>query len=206
MASNFKQFLQVIITTVGVGQTVHGSLPPKKVSLEKIARFTKQDCKMLISQKEQQYKIPAGLLAAVANIESEFNPYAVNCNGASKKFTNISDAKLYVTSLRNQGIIDINIGALQINYGYHNKRFKNAVAILDPYQNIAYAAKYLASLKVVHGSWVKAVKFYHSPDHKCQEVYITKVMNSLKRINNGTYCEINGVPKVSLKPARNSSK
>ncbi len=206
MASNFKQFLKVVIATIGIGQAVCGSLPAKKISLEKNARFTKQDCKMLISQKEQQYKIPSGLLAAVASIESEFSPYAVNCNGASKKFTNISDAKLYVTSLRNQGIIDINIGALQINYGYHNKRFKSAVAILDPYQNIAYAAKYLASLKAKYGSWVKAVKFYHSPDLKCQEAYITKVMNSLKRINNGTYCEINGVPKISLKPVRTNSK
>lgn len=206
MVNNFKQFLKVVVATVGIGQTVHGSLPPKKVSLEKKARFTKQDCKMLISQQEQQYKIPAGLLAAIASIESEFSPYAVNCNGASKKFTNLSDAKLYVTSLRDLGFVDINIGALQINYGYHNKRFKNAVAILDPYQNISYAAKYLASLKAKYGSWVKAVKFYHSPDHKCQEVYMTKVLNSLKRINNSTYCEISGVPKVSLKPVRNNSK
>ena len=161
---------------------------------------------MLISQKEQQHKIPAGLLTAIARVESEFSPYAVNSNGRSKSFRNIKEAKLYVTALRDQGIIDINIGALQINYAYHKNRFKNAVAILDPYQNIAYAAKYLASLKAKYGSWVMAVKFYHSPDQKYQDIYITKIMNSLKLINNGTYCELNGIKKVILKPVRTGVK
>lgn len=205
MASNLKQCLKVIVTTVGMGHTIQASLPPT-VQLEKKAPFTKKDCKMLISQKEQQHKIPVGLLAAIASVESEFSAYAVNSNGKSKRFTNIGEAKNYVAGLRKQGVIDINIGALQINYAYHKNKFSNAMALLDPYQNIAYAAKYLAYLKRVYGSWIKAVKFYHSPDAKYQDIYITKVMNALKRTNYNSYCEVNGLNKVSLKPARVSTK
>lgn len=205
MASNLKQCLKVIVTTVGMGHTVQASLPPV-VQIEKKAPFTKKDCKLLICQKEQQHKIPEGLLSAIASVESEFSPYAVNSNGKSKSFRNLQDAKLYVTSLRDQGIIDINIGALQINYAYHKNRFKNAAAILDPYQNVAYAAKYLASLKAKYGSWVRAVKFYHSPEEKYQIIYMNKIMNALKRINYSTYCELNGIKKVSLKPVRTNAQ
>ena len=197
-----KYFFSVFI--VFVTQIVHAS-EPQAVSINKNAVFNKKDCMILIRQQEQQYKIPAGLLAAIAKVESGFGPYAVNSNGKSKQFKNLQDAKFYVTGLRNQGIIDINIGALQINYAYHKTRFSNAAAILDPYQNISYAAKYLASLRKTYGSWVKAVKFYHSPVSKYQDMNISKVMCSLKGIDVNTYHEINE-KKVSLKPSRTNVK
>ena len=201
MTSNFKKYFIQIITTLGVTQNIYGVLPPT-INVVKRSAFTRNDCKMLISQHESQNKIPTGLLTAIADVESEFGPYAVNCNGRSRQFTNIAEAKAYVTGLRNQGIIDINIGPLQINYAYHQTKFTNAAAILDPYQNITYAAKYLVYLKKVHGSWVKAVKFYHSPNVRCQNIYITKVMNCLKRIDHDTYREMMAVKNISLKPAR----
>lgn len=182
------------------------ALPPT-VSLQKKSLFTREDCQMLIGQHEQQNGIPKGLLLAIAKVESEFGPYAINCNGRSYQFTNLTEARTCVNNLRNQGIIDINIGPLQINYAYHKTKFTNAAAILDPYQSISYAAKYLVYLhKIYGGSWVKAVKFYHSPNVRYQNLYISKVMRCLKGIENETYCQMHGTKKVDLKPARTSKR
>jgi len=177
------------------------------MDLQKKSTFTKEDCKMLIRQHEQQNNIPKGLLLAIAKVESEFGPYAINCNGRGYQFTSLTEARACVNNLRNQGIIDINIGPLQINYAYHKTKFTNAAAILDPYKSITYAAKYLVYLhKFYGGSWVKAVRYYHSPNIRCQNLYIAKVLRCLKGIESETYCQISGIKKVDLKPARTSKR
>ena len=189
--------IKFIIIAVSIAQNIYSVLPPIVTTVSKKSSFTKNDCKMLISQHESQNNIPNGLLAAIANVESGFGPYAVNCNGASYQFSNLKDAKAYIDNLRSRGIIDINIGTLQINYAYHQTKFPNASSILDPHKNIPYAAKY---------SWEKAVRFYHSPVAKYQNIYISKVMSYLKRTNFSTYQELNGKKYVKLKLARANHK
>jgi hypothetical protein len=199
--------IKFLIIAVGIAQNIYGVLPPIVTVVSTKSSFTKNDCKMLISQHESQNNIPNGLLAAIANVESGFGPYAVNCNGASYQFSNLKDAKAYVDNLRSRGIIDINIGPLQINYAYHQTKFANASSILDPYKNITYAAKYLAYLYKFHGySWEKAVRFYHSPVDKYQKIYIAKVMGYLKQNNFSTYQDLNGKKSVKLKLARANHK
>lgn len=204
MQNSLRRFFLPLLVTLGTIQSVGAMLPPKVKTVRK--SFSKNDCKALIKQLEQEYQIPTGLLAAIGAVESEHTPYAVNCNGKSRLFTNHDAAKNYVRDLRSQGIIDINIGVLQINYAYHQTRFEKAEEFLDPYKNVPYAAKYLASLKRIHGSWVKAVKFYHSPVAKYQNMYFRKVMNALRKIDASTYKNISGVSTVSLKSASVTGK
>ncbi len=204
MQNKLSRFFLPLLVTLSNLQPVSAMIAPK-IKTPKRSAFSKKDCKDLIKQLEQEHGIPAGLLAAIGAVESEHTPYAVNCNGKSQLFTNHDMAKQYVRELRNQGIIDINIGVLQINYAYHQKRFK-AEDLLDPYNNVPYAAKYLASLRRIHGSWEKAVKFYHSPAAKYQNMYFTKVMNAFKRIDAQTYQQVSGVKTVSFKPARTTTK
>jgi soluble lytic murein transglycosylase-like protein len=204
MQNNFGRFFLPLLVTLGTLQPANAMFAPK-VKTAKRMSFSKKDCKALIKQLEQEHNIPAGLLAAIGAVESEHTPYAVNCNGKSSMFTNHDAAISYVRSLRNKGIIDINIGVLQINYAYHQKRFK-AEDFLDPYKNIPYAAKYLASLKRIHGSWEKAVKFYHSPVAKYQNMYFAKVMNALKRTDKQTYQLVSGIKSSGFKPARVTGK
>lgn len=206
MQNKLGRFFLPLLVTFSSLNPVSATMAPKlKLKTPKRSSFSKRDCKNLIKQLERENAIPAGLLEAIGAVESEHTPYAVNCNGKSKLFTNHEVAKQYVRDLRNKGIIDINIGVLQINYAYHQKQFK-AEDLLDPYNNVPYAAKYLAYLKKIHGSWDKAVKFYHSPVAKYQSMYFSKVMTALKQIDKITYTQVFGARAVSLKPARKTSK
>lgn len=204
MRNSINRFFVPLLVTVSTLQSL-GAMQPTKTVLKSQRRssFSKKDCRTLIKQLEVENKIPVGLLEAIGAVESEHTPYAVNCNGESHLFTNHEAAKAYVRNMRKRGIIDINIGVLQINFAYHQKRFKNAEDILDPFQNIAYAARYLAYLYKFHGgSWVKAVKFYHSPVAKYQDMYLLKVMNALRKINSTTYRNLAGMKPISFTPVK----
>jgi soluble lytic murein transglycosylase-like protein len=212
MQGNLKRIFTFIFSVLVFSQfTANAILPPKintkssgnsnKAASGK-ANFSKKDCQAFIKQMEIENKIPEGLLMSIAAVESEHNPWAINCAGVSRSFTSHEAAKKFVVDLRNQGKVDINIGILQINYGAHKTRFKTAEEVLNPTKNITYAAKYLAQLKKQYGSWQMAVCFYHSPDAKCQEIYLNKVMNILRKYNAQTYSKISGVASVSLKHSR----
>ena len=209
MQDNLLRFFSFALIVLAFSQAaVHAILPPKintkatpQSSTKKIS-FSKKDCQAFIKQMEVENKIPEGLLMAIAAVESEHNPWAINCAGVSRSFTSHEAAKKFVVELRNQGKVDINIGILQINYGAHKTRFKTAEEVLNPTKNITYAAKYLAQLKKQYGSWQRAVCFYHSPDAKCQDIYLNKVMNALRRANAQTYNKLMGISGVSLKHSR----
>ncbi len=201
MQNKLGRFFLPLLVTLSNLQPANAMVAPK-IKTPKRSNFSKKDCKNLIKQLEQVHGIPAGLLAAIGAVESEHTPFAVNCNGKARMFTNHDAAKQYIRELRNQGIIDINIGILQINYAYHQKRFKTAEEFLDPNNNVPYAAKYLASLKQTHGSWERAVKFYHSPVAKYQNMYFKKVMNELKQIEAQTYQQLSTAKTVNFKLAR----
>lgn len=203
MQNKLGRFFLPLLVTLSNLQPANAMVAPAlKNKTPKRLNFSKKDCKNLIKQLEQVHGIPAGLLAAIGAVESEHTPFAVNCNGKARMFTNHDAAKQYIRELRNQGIIDINIGILQINYAYHQKRFKTAEEFLDPNNNVPYAAKYLASLKQIHGSWEKAVKFYHSPVARYQNMYFTKVINALKQIDVSTHQQLVNTKTSSFKLAR----
>ena len=212
MLNSLKKLLSMSFAIFGVSQfSVHGILPPKinatlvkkndAVKKSKTS-FSKNDCKAFIKQMEIDNKIPEGLLMAIAAVESEHNPWAINCAGVSRSFTSHEAAKKFVVDLRSQGKVDINIGILQINYGAHKTMFKTAEEVLSPTKNITYAAKYLAQLKKQYGSWQRAVCFYHSPDVKCQNIYLNKVMNALKKHNAETYSKVSGGNGINLNQSR----
>ncbi len=203
MQNNLRRFFLPLLVTMGTLQPVSATFAPK-INTARRPSFTKNDCRALIKQLEQEHNIPAGLLAAIGAVESKHTPYAVNCNGKASMFTSHDAAKAYVRNLRNQGIIDINIGVLQINYAYHQTRFEKAEEFLDPYKNIPYAAKYLASLHRIYGSWTKAVKFYHSPVAKYQNMYFAKVMRTLKQSNLESFQMVSG--GKAFTPARVTAK
>lgn len=213
MRNSLKKILSMSVTVFGVSQfSVHGILPPKinanpvnknDVSKKSKHSFSKNDCKAFIKQMEIDNKIPEGLLMAIAAVESEHNPWAINCAGVSRSFTSHEAAKKFVVDLRSQGKVDINIGILQINYGAHKTMFKTAEEVLNPTKNITYAAKYLAQLKKQYGSWQRAVCFYHSPDVRCQNIYLKKVMNVLRKHNAQTHSQMNGTINLNQSRATN---
>lgn len=133
---------------------------------------------------EEKYTIPKGLLTAIAMVESRKSPWAINAVGQSNIFKTKSHAKLRIMSLKKQGIKNINIGFMQINLAFHEKSFKSIDVALTPYHNIGYAAQYLKKLYLKHGSWERAVRYYHSGSNFYNIPYRDRVFNAWKGVLN----------------------
>lgn len=132
--------------------------------------------KKYITAVEQRNRIPRGLLSAIALVESDFKPYAVNIEGKPISASNKSEAVKTIKNALNSGITNIDIGIAQINYRWHKDNFKNIEEMINPVTNIEYAAKLLSSLFKQHGTWHKAIKHYHSANPDYHRRYSRKVV------------------------------
>lgn len=104
------------------------------------------------------------------------NAHAINVSGKSIIASSSHEAFSLIDNARDNGISNIDVGVMQINYRWHADGFANTQEMLNPKRNIEYAAKLLKSLKARHGTWYEAVKYYHSvkPEHHKQ--YSRKVV------------------------------
>jgi soluble lytic murein transglycosylase-like protein len=132
--------------------------------------------KKYIAAVEQKNRIPIGLLSAIAGVESDFNPYAVNIAGKTVIASNQEEAAKTIKNALNSGITNIDIGIAQINYRWHGDNFKNIEEMINPVTNIEYAAKLLSSLFKQHGTWHKALRYYHSATPYHHRKYSRKVV------------------------------
>ena len=85
-----------------------------------------------------------------------------------------ADALDLLTKLSNSGKTNVDVGCMQLNIKWHAKYFSNFSEMLSPTHNTLYAAKYLEQLYKETGSWMKAVKYYHSRNPKYNELYYAK--------------------------------
>jgi len=129
--------------------------------------------KRLIQATEEQYGIPSGLLEAIAFVESGINNHVINVAGKAVIATNNNEALKVISDARENGIRNIDVGVMQLNYRWHSNAFANIQEMLNPKRNIEYAAKFLLRLKKEHGTWYAAICNYHSskPDHQIKYSY-----------------------------------
>lgn len=132
--------------------------------------------KKYIAAVEQKNRIPSGLLSAIAGVESDFNPYAINIAGKTIIASNQDEAAKTIKNALNSGITNIDIGIAQINYRWHGDNFKSIEEMINPVTNIEYAAKLLSSLFKQHGTWHKALRYYHSATPYHHRKYSRKVV------------------------------
>ncbi|UCM86416.1 MAG: lytic transglycosylase domain-containing protein (plasmid) [Rickettsia endosymbiont of Culicoides impunctatus] len=130
----------------------------------------------LIKTIEYQYDIPSGLLLALADVESNYQPYSLNISGKSVISNSVEQAKNIAEQYLQKGKQNIDIGVMQLNYFWHGKNFTSIAEMLTPKKNINYAAQLLTSLYKQHGSWHKAVRHYHSRNPKYHRQYSRKVL------------------------------
>ncbi|OZG32436.1 lytic transglycosylase domain-containing protein [Rickettsia endosymbiont of Culicoides newsteadi] len=130
----------------------------------------------LIKTIEYQYAIPSGLLLALANVESNYQPYSLNISGKSVISNSVEQAKNIAEQYLQKGKQNIDIGVMQLNYFWHGKNFTSIAEMLTPKKNIHYAAQLLTGLYKQHGSWHKAVRYYHSRNPKYHRQYSRKVL------------------------------
>ena len=72
---------------------------------------------------------------------------------------------------------NIDLGCMQLNIRWHARYFTSIEAMLSPFENVSYAAKYLEQLYRETGSWEKTVKYYHSRNPKFNSVYYAKFLD-----------------------------
>ena len=152
-------------------------------------------CEKLARQAEEKYQLPKNVLLSIARVESGYGkvegitrswPWTLNAGGNSAYFETKKDALKDLKAKLKRGIRNVDLGCMQINYKWHNKFFKSASQMMDPHINVDYGARFLKRLYQRHGSWDKAIKYYHSRNSKYNKSYLRKVKAVWQKENNNT--------------------
>ncbi len=141
------------------------------------------DCLPIIAQAEDFFRLPPGLLGAIAVTESGRDgtphPWALNIAGAPMMAANYAVA---VTKLRRPDGSprrDVAIGCMQIHMRYHLDRVTSPEWALKPPHNVWYAARFLDRLHRRYGDWLSAIAHYHGSAPAAQRSYLCRVASHL---------------------------
>ena len=159
------------------------------------------DCFDFTEKYGKQFNIPDKLLTSISLVESGINknnrfiswPWTLNVAGKSKFFDNKNDALDFLK--KNYKNKNIDVGCMQISLKYHFKEFDSLENILDPEQNVKYAAKFLKNLFSKHRRWNEAISRYHSSVPMRKKQYLKRVKNYWADIRQ---------KKIILNPTRRS--
>ncbi len=84
----------------------------------------------------------------------------------------------HVRALRARDVRNIDVGCMQVNLYHHPRAFANLDEAFDPARNLAYAADFLARLRVEARSWTRAIGRYHSNTPVYGNRYRRKVLKA----------------------------
>ncbi len=150
-------------------------------------------CEKLARQAEEKYELPKNILLSIARVESGYGkvdgitrswPWTLNAGGNSAYFETKEDAIKDLQTKLKKGVRNVDLGCMQINYKWHKKFFKGVNEMMDPLSNVDYGARFLKRLYQRHGSWDKAIKYYHSKKSKYNKSYLIKVKTVWQKENN----------------------
>ncbi len=150
-------------------------------------------CESEILHAADRYGIPAGILYAVGLTETgkkgSLQPNALNIEGKALFPRSRAEALSAFADARRDGKTLIDLGCMQINHHYHAAHFRSVSDMLDPHQNVDYAARFLASLHARHETWSMAVARYHAgPDNDpAQKVYVCRVIANMIAVGFGKW-------------------
>jgi hypothetical protein len=128
-------------------------------------------CLDAIARQESQYGMPAGLLKAIARVESGGSPYGdiskpwpwtLNVGGTGHYYPDKQAALEALTAYKAESDVNIDVGCMQISLRHHPNAFPDLATALDPASNVAYGALFLAALHDKSGDWMIAAGNYHS--------------------------------------------
>ena len=128
-------------------------------------------CLQAAATAAERSGVPQDVLLAVAVVESGREgrpwPWTVNLGGEGHWLATADAAEMLVDQAIADGLTNIDLGCFQLNYRWHAQAFTSTADMLDPDQNAAYAADYLAQHYTRTGSWSTAAAAYHSatPEH-----------------------------------------
>jgi hypothetical protein len=157
----FRVFLALLIASAVLAA---GSAAP--------ARADDSDlCLDAVAKQEAQYGMPAGLLKAIARVESSGSPYGdvskpwpwtLNVGGAGHYYPTKDAAVAALQAYKSESDVNIDVGCMQISLRHHPNAFPDLATALDPAANVGYGALFLAALHDKSGDWMIAAGDYHS--------------------------------------------
>jgi soluble lytic murein transglycosylase-like protein len=145
-------------------------------------------CGAAIAAAERGAGMPAGLLGAVAKVETGRRapdgsvqpwPWSYNAAGDGRYAASNAEALEEVRAIQARGVRSIDIGCMQVNLLHHPDAFPSLEAGFDPTTNVAYAVRFLRSLHARTGDWHQAVALYHSATPERGQIYQQRVMAAL---------------------------
>ncbi|WP_416898167.1 MAG: transglycosylase SLT domain-containing protein [Minwuia sp.] len=138
---------------------------------------TARSCRDAVTEAERRYRIPAGLLQAIALVESGRTisgnpaktawPWTIHSEGTGRWLDSRGQAVEMVEDLQARGVTNIDVGCMQVNLMYHPDAFADLKSAFTPSVNADYAGRFLSELFQETKSWTRAASYYHSrtPEH-----------------------------------------
>ena len=143
-------------------------------------------CRAAIAAAERDASIPAGLLQAIARVESGRRnpetgafgpwPWTINAEGQGRFFPDAPAAIAAVRELQGRGVRIIDVGCMQINLHHHPQAFANLEEAFDPVANARYGAAFLTRLNETRRDWAVSTGHYHSQTPERAEGYRARVL------------------------------
>ncbi|MCT8873809.1 transglycosylase SLT domain-containing protein [Shewanella xiamenensis] len=139
----------------------------------------------LVEQASQDTGVPSNIISKVCTHESKtFHngktqpwPWTLNVSGKGYWFKSKMTAVVYAKLELMSGNSMIDVGICQINWYWHGGNFDSIEELMNPKNNIYYAATYLKKIKGGQ-SWEYAVGAYHSLKNKeLAKAYAEKVLS-----------------------------
>ena len=142
-------------------------------------------CRQAITAIEPASGVPAGLLGAIALVESGQRnprtggptpwPWSYNAAGEGHAPATKAQAIAEVSALLAKGVRSIDVGCMQVNLMHHPQAFRGLEEAFDPQANTRYAARFLRELRNRHGDWGQAIARYHSGEEARGALYSRRV-------------------------------
>lgn len=143
-------------------------------------------CQAAIAAAEWGGRLPNGMLAAIAKVESGRPdpgtgrlipwPWTINAEGVGQFFATEAQAVAAVQALQARGVRSIDVGCLQVNLMFHPNAFASLRQAFDPQANAAYAVSFLNALYADSHDWKQAIASYHSSTPVLGDDYRRRVM------------------------------
>lgn len=128
--------------------------------------------------------VPPRLLYAVALQESRLAlgqalvrpwPWTLNAAGTPLRFKTHRATYEALRARLDADQTNVDIGLMQVNWGYHAHRFETIDEAVDPYRNIRVGALILREEYERRGDWWEAVGHYHSYRPRTADAYSESV-------------------------------
>jgi hypothetical protein len=144
-----------------------------------------QDCARLAAEAGAEAGLPDGLLPAISLVEAGRGtgnggiapwPWTLNQGGKGMYFDTREEALAYLKQAVAEGVTNIDVGCMQLNWKWHSAGFASPEDMIDPTRNTRYAARFMVELYNRLGSWDVAAAAYHSTNPERGRNYVQKVM------------------------------